>query len=252
LPGAHSGIFDGRRATETILTRLPLRRHHGIPKSSRHAFRKSRLGEAEGDAMTRYLLHDNLLVRFPALLLADAVVLVASWLLAYLLLPEGLLAGRTGAAVLAGGDLAGGSVALEAVRLLAINLVVVVGAIIAPNLIRQGGYPLGYSALLVITAVFGVTIGTNSFAVSLGGKMPLSVEVFGSSGLYEIAAYALAAAATISIVRWKVVGSKAERVPPVTDRRAIRQRNAGTAVAMVMLVLACLFEAYRFSRAISA
>ena len=202
--------------------------------------------------MTRYLLHDDLLVRFPALLLADAVVLVAAWMLGYLLLPEGFLAGRTGAAVLAAGDLAGGSVVLEAVRLLAINLVAVVFAIIAPNLVRQGGYPLGYGTLATITAVFGVTIGTNSFAVSLGGKIPPSLEVFGSSGLYEIAAYALAAASTVSIVRWRVVGSKAERVRPMTDRRAIGQRNVGVAVALIILVLARMVEAYRFSRATSS
>jgi hypothetical protein len=200
---------------------------------------------------SRYLLNDDLLVRFPALLLADAVVFLAAWTLAYLLLPEGLLAGRTGAAVLAGGDLAGGSVVLEAVRLLAINLAALTFAIVAPNLVRQGRWPLGYSSLAVITAVFGVTIGTNSFAVSLGGKMPPSLEVFGSSGLYEIAAYALAAASTATIVRWQVVGSMAERVPPVTDRGAIRQRNVGVAVAVVILVLACLFEASRFSQAIT-
>jgi hypothetical protein len=202
--------------------------------------------------LTRYLLHDSLLIRFPALLLADAVVLVAAWTLGYLLLPEGILAGRTGAAILAGDDLAGGSVVLEAARLLAINLVVVAGAILAPNLVRQRGYPLGYGTLATITAVFGLTIGTNSFAVSLGGKMPLSLEVFGSSGLYEIAAYALAAASTVSIVRWQIVGSKAERVPPVTDRPTTRQRNVGVAAALVILGLACVFEAYRFSRAISS
>ena len=202
--------------------------------------------------LARYLLHDDLLVRFPALLLADAVVLVASWSLGYLLLPDGFLAGRTGAAILAGGDLAGGSIVLEALRLLAINVVVVVCAIIAPNLVRQGGYPLGYWTLATISAVFGVTIGTNSFAVSLGGKMPPSLEVFTSSGLYEIAAYALAAASTISIVRWQVIGSKAVRVPPVTDREATRQRTIGVAVALVIVVLACVVEAYRFSQAISS
>ena len=214
--------------------------------------REGRLLAAGRDGLARYLLHDDLLVRFPALLLADAAVLLAAWTLAYLLLPEGLLAGRTGAAVLAGGDLAGGSVALEALRLLAINLAVVSFAIVAPNLVRQGGWPLGYSSLAVITAVFGVTIGTNSFAVSLGGKMPPSLEVLGSSGLYEIAAYALAAAATVSIVRWEVVGPKAVRVAPATDPRAARQRNAGVAVSVLVLALACLFEAFRFSQAISS
>ena len=221
--------------------------------SSSHSLGRERgLPAGRRGRPARYLLHDDLLVRFPALLVADAAVLIAAWTMGYLLLPEGLLAGRTGAAILAGGDLVGGSVALEAARLLVINLAVVACAIIAPNLIRQGGWPLGYSSLAVITAVFGVTIGTNSFAVSLGGKVPPSLEVFGSSGLYEIAAYALAAASTVSIVRWQVVGSKAERVPPVTDRGSIRQRNVGVAVALVILVLACMFEAYRFSQAISS
>ena len=221
--------------------------------SSSHSLGRERgLPAGRRGRPARYLLHDDLLVRFPALLVADAAVLIAAWTMGYLLLPEGLLAGRTGAAILAGGDLVGGSVALEAARLLVINLAVVACAIIAPNLIRQGGWPLGYSSLAVITAVFGVTIGTNSFAVSLGGKMPPSLEVLGSSGLYEIAAYALAAAATVSIVRWEVVGPKAVRVAPATDPRAARQRNAGVAVSVLVLALACLFEAFRFSQAISS
>jgi hypothetical protein len=219
--------------------------------SSSSSGREHSLPSVRRGLLASLLLHDNLLIRFPALLLADAVVLVAAWTLGYLFLPEGFLTGRTGAAVLAGGGLAGGSVVLEAARLLAINLAAVAFAVIAPNLIRQGGYPLGYGTLATLTAVFGVTIGTNSFAVSLGGKVPPSLEVFGSSGLYEIAAYALAAAATVSLVRWQVVGSKAERVPMVTDGRLIGQRNVGVAVALAILVLACMFEAYRFSQAIA-
>jgi len=38
----------------------------------------------------------------------------------------------------------------------------------------------------------------------------------------------------------------------MTDRRAIGQRNVGVAVALIILVLARMVEAYRFSRATSS
>ena len=66
--------------------------------SSSHSLGRERgLPAGRRGRPARYLLHDDLLVRFPALLVADAAVLVAAWTLGYLLLPEGFLAGRTGA-----------------------------------------------------------------------------------------------------------------------------------------------------------
>jgi hypothetical protein len=50
---------------------------------------------------------------------------VFSWSLAHLLLPVGLLHGRTGGAVLAGGDQAASSFAVELVRISAVNLALV-------------------------------------------------------------------------------------------------------------------------------
>ena len=125
------------------------------------------------DMFKQYLMPDRLLIRFGALLGMVFLVLVSAWSLSYLFLPEGILRGRTAAQALAGDDLAGGSLWLEWLRLLAINLGIMLVVMIAPNILRtEGDYPLGYHTVTLVAAVFGVTLGTNSFALSLGGKLP--------------------------------------------------------------------------------
>jgi hypothetical protein len=204
----------------------------------------------------RYLMHDRLLVRFGALFGMVLIVMLGSWALSYLLLPEGILRGRTGAQVFAGNDLAGGSVWWEWLRLLAINLGIMLVVMIAPNILRtEGDYPLGYRTVTLVAAIFGVTIGTNSFALVLGGKVPPSVAIFGSSGLYEIAAYVLATTATISIAKYRLVGTWPKQtteaiVCPQTPS-VIRARTVGIVLAITMLLIACGWEAYRFAQAIA-
>ncbi len=118
--------------------------------------------------------------------------------MSYLFLPEGLLRGRSAAQVLARNDLAGGSVWLEWLRILTLNLGVMLSIIIAPNILRTpGDFPLGYITVCVQAAAFGITLGTDSFTLSLGGKLPPSLSILESTGLYEIAAYVLAATATL-------------------------------------------------------
>jgi hypothetical protein len=75
-------------------------------------------------------------------------------------------------------------------QLLIINIGVVFISIIAPNLFRtERDYPLGYTSITLIAVVFGVTLGTDSFSLPMGGKMLPTLVLFGSSGLYEITAY---------------------------------------------------------------
>jgi hypothetical protein len=205
----------------------------------------------------RYLMHDRLLVRFGALFGMVFIVLLGAWAVSYLLLPEGVLRGRTAAQVLAGIDLAGGRVWLEWLRMLAINLGIMLLVMIAPNILRtEGDYPLGYSTVTLIAAVFGVTLGTNSFALSLGGKLPPTMAIFGSSGLYEIAAYVLATTATISIAKYRLVGTWPKQtteaiVCPQTPS-VIHARNLGIVLAITILLIACGWEAYRFAQAIAS
>jgi hypothetical protein len=207
--------------------------------------------------LKRYLMHDRLLVRFGALLGMVVIVLLGAWSLSYLFLPEGVLRGRTAAQVLAGNDLAGGSVWWEWLRLLVINLGIMLLVMVLPNIVRtKGDYPLGYSTVTLVAVVFGVTIGTNSFAMALGGKLPPTLAVFGSSGLYEIAAYVLATTATISIAKYRLVGTWPKQtteaiVCPQTPS-VIRARTVGIVLAITMLLIACGWEAYRFAQAIAS
>jgi hypothetical protein len=205
----------------------------------------------------RYLLHDQLLVRFGALFGMVLIVLLGSWSVSYLLLPEGILRGRTAAQVLAGNDLAGGSVWLEWFRLFAINLGIMLLVMILPNTLRtEGDYPLGYSTITLVAAIFGVTLGTNSFALSLGGKLPPTMAIFGSSGLYEIAAYVLATTATISITKYRLVGTwpkqTTEAIVCPQTASVIQARNLGIVFAIIMLLIACGWEASRFAQAIAS
>jgi hypothetical protein len=200
----------------------------------------------------KYLNHDKLLVRFGSLLGLVLVVFFSAWTISYFLLPEGILRGRTAAQSLAGNDLAGGSVWLEWLRIFAINL----GAmciVIAVNLFRTAGnYPLGYVTVILNAILFAVVTGTNSFTLSQGGKLAPSLEIFGSSGIYEIAAYVLAAAATASIAKYRLVGKWGEKIVSIQPQTVIRERNVGVLLAAVILVIACGWEAYRISLAFSS
>jgi len=201
----------------------------------------------------KYLMHEKLWVRFGTLLGVVMAAFLGAWILSYLLLPEGLLRGRSAAQVLAGNDLAGGSVWLEWLRLLAINIGVVFLSIIGPNLFRnEKDYPLGYTSTTLIAVIFGVTIGTDSFSMSIGGKMPPTFAVFNSSGLYEIIAYVLAAAATVSISRYRLIGKGVTSIIPPKTKSVVQERLLGVLLAIGILLIACGWESYRFSQAIAS
>jgi hypothetical protein len=208
--------------------------------------------EGKKEIFKRYLLHDKLLVRFGSLLGVVLVVFLSAWTISYLFLPEGVLLGKTAAQALAGNDLAGGSVYLEWLRIFALNLGMM-GLFVAANLFRaEGNVPMGYIAVAANALMFGAIIGTNSFTLSQGAKIPPSLGIFGSSGIYEIAAYVLAAAATVSISKYRLVGKWGEKMSLPQIPSVIRERNAGVLLAIAILVIACGWEAYRVSLALSS
>lgn len=201
--------------------------------------------------LQKYLIHDKLLVRFGSLLGLVLVVFLGAWILSYLFLPEGVLLGKTAAQALAGNDLAGGSVGLEWLRILVLNLGMM-GLYVAINLFRTGGnVPLGYAAVAVNALMFGAIIGTNSFTISQGGKIPPSLGIFGSSGIYEIAAYVLAAAATVSIAKYRLVGKWGEKMSLPQLPSMIRERTLGVLLAVAILVIACGWEAVRVAQTLA-
>jgi len=198
--------------------------------------------------MKRLLLHPRLDIRFLSLYALAAALFLAVWVLSYFLLPEGVLRGKSGAAALAGSEPAGGFLA-EWLRISAINLIVGTLFVVALNLLKTHGYPLGYAAPLAWAINYTILLGTNSFSIPLpAGKMAPSLAVLGHSGPYEIAAYVLAAAATYSLPRYKIEGpwlrEKAEPIPPA-DRPAFRTEQwIGLGLSVILLLGACAWEAY--------
>jgi hypothetical protein len=92
-------------------------------------------------------------------------------------------------------------------------------------------------------------LGTNSFTISAGRKILPTLILLESSGLYEITTYVLAAAATSFIARYRLVGKwpkqTVERIDPPGITALVRERYAGVLGALVLLLLATAWEAYR-------
>ncbi|HEX2996826.1 MAG TPA: hypothetical protein VHP14_18540 [Anaerolineales bacterium] len=198
--------------------------------------------------MKSLLLHNRLIVRFVALLALVTVLFLLAWTISYLFLPEGFLRGRTGAAVLAG-DTAASSFWVEWLRIFALNVSICLLVVITPNLIR-GGVPLGYYTASVQALMYAITLGTNSFTLPLpDGPLAPTLAVLTRSGPYEIAAYLLAATATMSISRWCLRGrwprQTLEPWEPATGPRMSRAERTGLVLASVILLAANAWEAWQ-------
>lgn len=197
--------------------------------------------------MHALLRHHRLTVRFTSLFAIGFVAFFAAWAVGYYFLPEAVLRGRMLAAVLAGQD-AAGSFALEFARIAAINVAIAIILVFIPNrLVTVGRLPLGYLPPLVWAVMYGVTIGTNSFTFAGGERLAPSLAVFGRSGLYEIAAYCLLAAATHNISLSHQPRLFSMRAEPIVPRPSLREHVhfPGTVAALALLLAACAWEAYR-------
>jgi hypothetical protein len=165
-------------------------------------------------------------VRFAALLGLGLLIFLAAWAAGYGLLPEGALRGRSAAAALAGATVAP-SFWAEWGRLLAVNLLMSMLIVVFSSLLRLHGYPLGYLIPLVWFLTYGLSLGTNSFSIPLPQRMAPSLAVLGRSGLYELAAYTLVAAATAGLPRFEL------RRLFVTVPEPVRAGRAGAGVTPV-------------------
>ena len=196
--------------------------------------------------MKKLLCHERLYVRFLALFGLGFGLFTLVWTLSYLFLPEGVLRGRTGSAMLVG-DEAAGSFLAEWLRIVAINLFSGSLIVLSNRIYRYKGYPLGYLIPLVFLSMYAVCLGTNSFSIPLPERMAPSLAVFGRTGLYEIAALTLAAVATYSINLYEVTRFIPPTYEPVTPRPKFLlalEGWIGLGLAIVILIAANAREAY--------
>jgi len=196
--------------------------------------------------MKRLLCHERLYVRFLALLGLGVVLFTLAWTLSYLFLPEGVLRGRTGSAMLVG-DEAAGSFLAEWLRIAAMNLMAGSLIVLANRIYRYKGFPLGYIIPLAWLTLYATFLGTNSFSIQLPERMAPSLAVFGRTGLYEMAAFTLVAVATYSINLYKVTRLIPPTYEPVTPKpkfSLILEQWVGLGLAIAVLLAANAWEAY--------
>ena len=198
--------------------------------------------------LVQLLLSRRLAVRYVTLLGLGIVGFILCQTVAYWWLPEGLLRGRSGGALAAGGE-ATGSFGAEWALIAAFNTTVLFVFYVAANLIRfANGVPLGYVPVILMQCYFGVVTGTNSFTLPFEeGKIAPSFYWLITPGFYELAAYALAAAATYEISRWqdvKIHGkTKVVRFQPSQGGWRNPQVSIGLTAAVVVLIAADGWEA---------
>jgi len=196
--------------------------------------------------MKHLLCHERLYVRFLALFGLGVVLFTLAWTLSYLFLPEGVLRGRTGGAMLVG-DEAAGSFLAEWLRIVAVNLFSGSLIVVANRIYRFRGYPFGYIIPLAWLTMYAICLGTNSFSIQLPERMAPSLAVFGRTGLYEMAAFTLAAVATYSINLYEVTRFIPPTYEPVTPKPKFSltlEQWVGLGLAIAVLLAANAREAY--------
>jgi hypothetical protein len=196
--------------------------------------------------MGKLLHHDALWVRFLSLMGLATVVFLVFWAVGYSWLPEGVLRGRSGAAVLAGEE-AADTLLAEFLRIALLNLFPIAIVVAANRLLVIQGFPLGYLPPLLWSASYAITLGTNSFSIPLPARMAPSFAVLARSGPYEIAAYVLMAAATYALptyVAKRLIPPDSEPIEPPPPFWASIDW-IGFALALLLLIGASLWEAYK-------
>lgn len=140
------------------------------------------------------------IVTFAGLFGVAQVLFWTAWWVAYRILPTGALSGRTGAAALPLEHL---EPVPRALAVLAWNALVAGAFVAGANLWRVRRLPLGFVPALAYWMLYGLILGSNSFALPLAERPAPSLAVLlGRSGILELTAYLLVAAATADRARW--------------------------------------------------
>ena len=129
------------------------------------------------------------------------VLWIAAWTLSYFLLAEGVLRDLMSARVPDDILKAGPSLALTIFEW---NLVFGVGAIVVGSFFAIGPVSLGYFAPWWWALGYGVALGTNSFVITVPGKIAPHISILWQHiGAPEILSYLLVAAALANIHMWR-------------------------------------------------
>lgn len=176
------------------------------------------------------LTHGNPFARFAGATAVGLGLLFAAWWVAYRWLPEG--ATRFSLGIVPRIDARQDETAAT-LLILTWNLAIGLGVIALASLFRVPGLPVAFLAPWLWIARFGVALGTNSFVLTVPeARVGPDLGVLATHvGIWEIAAYLLAAAALANAYLW--------RQRRLSERRLVRVRRLG-GLALSRAEVACL------------
>ena len=187
----------------------------------------------------KYLFNDRIVVRFISLFVIGAILFTAVWYLSYYFLPEGILQGKTGSAIIVGSD-AAPTMLEEWGTIVMWNLGALL-VIVLVNFIRYlDRFPLGYITPLGMITQYAVFLGTNSFSIPMAEPMAPTLAVLLRGGPYEMIAFILVAVATYNQSRFALTEDMhsmkdIHRISPVPRLSLEQWAGIGLAIALILL-----------------
>jgi len=188
----------------------------------------------------KFLFNDRIIVRFLSLFVIGAILFTVVWHLSYHFLPEGILQGKTGSAIIVDSDVA--PTMLEEWGTIVMWNLGALLLIILVNLIRYlDRFPLGYITPLGMITLYAVFLGTNSFSIPMAEPMAPTSAVLLRGGPYEMTAFILVAVATynqsrIALTKEEIHSLKdIHRISPVPRMSLEQWIGIGLAIALILL-----------------
>jgi len=187
----------------------------------------------------KFLFNDRIIVRFISLFMIGAILFTAVWYLSYYFLPEGILQGKTGSAIIVGSEVA--PTMLEEWGTIVLFNLGILFLVFIVNLIRYlDRFPLGYITPLGMITLYAVFLGTNSFSIPMAEPMAPTLAVLLRGGPYEMTAFILMAVATYNqsrIALTKDMHSMKDihRISPVPRLSLEQWAGIGLAIALILL-----------------
>lgn len=190
----------------------------------------------------KMLTHANVFVRAISLWILCFAFLIVAWFIAFYFLPYELLKGVFPSAYLPLGN----NFLSAFFAIFLFNLVIGCGFTVAANLISAKSIPLGYLYPLVQVSLFGIFLGTNSFAISQGGRLFPSLTLVTGAGFYELTAYIFVAAAIAKLTLWNqtgLLGGSLERIKKMQEIELSRSELFVLVFGVLLLLVAAVVEA---------
>ena len=189
--------------------------------------------------LINWLQSDRLHRRIVSGLALGLAVMYLAWMIGYVLMPEGVLRGKTGAGFVSGVLHEDASVFLLALIWNSATAFVVMPLV---GLLAVGRLSLGYVLGLGNFALYGIFLGTNSFSNPRPEALPPGLHVFGATGPWEIGSYMLVAAALATRYRFRQkhwLGGGTTRIS-----RQGEKLGAGPWIALVIAALTIVITAW--------